>query len=535
MGATTKPLIGRIRAAVDALRGRPAAGTRGGRAAWIGPHSMSAAAAGSLRDFAAARQENFLNGFNGTSSSIDGDLYKNLRTLRRRSRGEAYNDPYIKRFLSLVRTHVVGPDGIRLQADFKEGDKRDDRDIDYVEKRWKEWCKAENCDAAGQMSFLEIQQLAMECVARDGEVLIRILRNFDNGWKFALQVLETDVLDEQHCGLLPNGNKVLLGIEQNAWGRPVAYHFRGNRAYTDPLSSFQRRATERIPADEIIHIYVHHRGQQSRGYPWTHATLRRLYHLNGYDEAEVFAARLGACKMFFIENPENGPLPVDEVVVDDSGEQVGPSNMDMEPGTGRELRAGQKVQNLDPTHPTTAYDPFIRAQLRGVASGLDVSYPVLGSDLEKVSYSSIRTAVLEERDIWRTLHSWLAERMHSRLYREWLDMGILTSQLKLPASKREKFLEVKWQGRGWSWVDPLKDVQASEKALDLALTTRKEILASQGRDWYETMQQLAEEEKEAKRLGLTIKASPKPPPAAGAKPDPEDGDEDEDEKKEGQE
>lgn len=517
MASTAKPLLRRVRDAVQLLRGKevaPAAPleerSRSRRPARFVPGTMSAMHAWSLREFAAARQEDYLNGFRSTSASIDGDLFSSLRTLRRRSRTEAHNDPYVKRFLSMVRTHVVGPDGIRLQADFVEGSEKDERDSDYVEARWKEWCKASNCDAAGQMSFLEAQQLIAETVARDGECLVRILRNFDNPWKFAIQVLETDVLDEQHFANLPNGNRIILGVEQNPWGRPVAYHFRGTRAYTDPISHFHRRQTERVPAEDLLHIYVHHRGQQSRGYPWTHATLRRLHHLNGYDEAEVYAARFGACKQGWIENDGNAPPAMDDTVVDESGEQAGPTVMEMEPGTIRELLPGQKFQSFDPQHPNSAYDSFIRAQVRGIASGLDVSYNVLASDLEKVSYSSIRTAVLEERDQWRTLQNWLSSRLHDQLYPAWLDMGMLTGQLRLPAHKREKFLRVKWQPRGWSWVDPLKDIQAAREALSLGLTTRKEILASQGRDLSDTLKQLAEEDAAAENLGISIGAVSKP-------------------------
>lgn len=49
-----------------------------------------------------------------------------------------------------------------------------------------------------KFSWIDVQNLAIEGLARDGEVLIRHIRNADNGFGYLLQLLEPDFLDEEY-------------------------------------------------------------------------------------------------------------------------------------------------------------------------------------------------------------------------------------------------------------------------------------------------------------------------------------------------
>ena len=84
--------------------------------------------------------------------------------------------------------------------------------------------KSAFCSVNQRQSWLDIQRVVLRSVARDGSVLIRKVRGFDNEFRFALQVLEADLLDIDYNAQLKNGNKVRMGIELDKWERPVAYH-----------------------------------------------------------------------------------------------------------------------------------------------------------------------------------------------------------------------------------------------------------------------------------------------------------------------
>lgn len=52
------------------------------------------------------------------------------------------------------------------------------------------------------------------------------------------------------------------------------------------------------------------------------------------------------------------------------------------PGTFDVLPEGYDMRAFDSKYPTEAFDPFTKAILRRIASGLDVAYNGLANDLE---------------------------------------------------------------------------------------------------------------------------------------------------------
>jgi len=252
-----------------------------------------------------------------------------------------------------------------------------------------------------------------------------------------------------------------------------------------------------VPADQMIHMFRVERPGQLRGVPWMHTAIRRLNQLGGYEEAELVAARTAASKMGFYTSPEGDPA-----LIATSGNADEGFFDEAEPGAFSVLPQGYDFKAFDPQHPVSAFADFVRATLRGAAAGLGVSYHGLSNDLENVNFSSIRSGVLEEREQWKVLQAWFAEQLCERVYQAWLVSALATGRLNLPASNIEKFRNVKWQPRGWAWVDPLKDAQANEHAVRLGVLTRAEIAASQGRDLDDILEQLAAEEARMRDLGL---------------------------------
>jgi capsid protein len=73
-----------------------------------------------------------------------------------------------------------------------------------------------------------------------------------------------------------------------------------------------------------------------------------------------------------------------------------------------------------------------------------------------------------------------------------------------------KFLDARWIPRGWAWVDPLKDTQAGVLAVQSGLASRSSLLAEQGEDFEDVLEQLAEEEDMADAAGVSIDPNIKP-------------------------
>jgi len=284
-------------------------------------------------------------------------------------------------------------------------------------------------------------------------------------------------------------NEIRLGVEVNPLGRPLAYHF----SVGSPL----QRKREPVVASEVRHLYVMDRINQTRGVTWLHSIMGPLKMLGGYEEAELVAARVAAAKMGWIQAKDSALADIGENL--DKKIQI-----EVSPGTTEQLPAGWEFQGWSPDHPVAAYAAFVKGVLRKIATGLGVSYNALADDLEGVNYSSMRSGLLLERELWRILQAWWILNFRQPVYEAWLSQALLTGALVLPSRDWRMWNAPQWTGRGWSWVDPLKDVKAAVEAIAAGLGCRTDFLAEQGMDFEHVLDNLARETKLAESKGVTI-------------------------------
>jgi lambda family phage portal protein len=433
--------------------------------------------------------------------SADQEIKGNMRLLRARARELSRNNPVAKSYLKILTSNVLGERGIGYKPQVRNNDDSLNAGLNSkIETSWKEWSKVGNCTADGKLSFRGVQHLVLKNVATDGEVFIRMVRGFPNKCRFALQLIDADQLDHLFSrNPSKTENEIRMGVEVDAWSRPVAYHI--NEKHPSDLGGSLLRT--RIPADQIIHLYDPERINQTRGITWFHPCMFELRMLGGYVEAELVAARTGAAKMGFLKYTD--PASFEEPNKDAH------YRIEAQPGVIETLPPGLDFQQWNPDHPANAFPMFVKAMLRFVASSLGVSYNALASDLEGVNYSSMRSGLLIERDQWKMLQTLLKEQFLQRVFEQWISMALLSGALVLDSRDPSRFLAGKWEPRGWMWVDPLKDVQSSILGIGAGLDSRDRIIAEQGGDVEEVFEQLAEEKKLAESYGLEFALDAKAP------------------------
>jgi lambda family phage portal protein len=172
---------------------------------------------------------------------------------------------------------------------------------------------------------------------------------------------------------------------------------------------------------------------------------------------------------------------------------------------------------------------FIKANLRGTASGLGVAYHSLANDLEGVNFSSIRSGTLEERDCWMVLQEWFAQSVLERIFPQFLDaaltfgLAVMPNGSSLSVAKREKFSAHQWQGRRWEWVDPKKDIDADLTALDGGIKSPQMIAAKLGVDYEDVLAEIKAAQDMRDAMGIVLPArgqqQPAQAPAAADVPD----------------
>lgn len=156
----------------------------------------------------------------------------------------------------------------------------------------------------------------------------------------------------------------------------------------------------------------------------------------------------------------------------------------------------------------------MRYMLREMAAGVGVSYESLSRDYSQSNYSSSRLALLDERSLWRVLQGWLIRDHLSPIYRSWLDAAVLSGVVDIPDyfRRRDHYQKVRFKPRGWSWVDPAKEVQAYAMAVEQGFMSRSDVIAQigNGKDREDVDKEIRSDIDRAKALGLSFGASTVP-------------------------
>lgn len=425
----------------------------------------------------------------------DEEIRRDLQKLRNRCRELERNNDYVRRYLNGLDSNVIGSSGVMLQMKVEDSPLVYDEQANRViEREWHKWCNRKHTTPNGRQSWLEICKLALRSCARDGDVLLQLVRGYNNDHGFAVQLIEADMLDIHHNNYrLANGGEIRMGVETNTVGRPVAYHIL--TSHPGETSDTSRKRV-RVDADDIIHLYNPERISQTRGVPWMVSAMTRLQMLAGYEESELVASRTAACKMGFLTKDANAE--------NYTGEEDEDYNliMEAEPGSIEELPTGMRFQEWNPQHPTSAYKDFVKATLRGISAGLNISYNTLANDLEGVNYSSIRAGLFDEREHYKSIQNWFIDSFIQPVFEAWLEASILNGVFPFGVNKFDKMNQPKWCARRWPWVDPLKDMQANILAMNNGLEAKRNIINYTGGDIEDVYSTIAADKKLAEDKGL---------------------------------
>jgi len=456
------------------------------------------------RSYAGAIVSRLTSDWMSNRTSADAEIRNSLSKLRDRSREMVRNNPYAKQAKRTTQVNVVGS-GIKLQSQVQQvrGRKPSEAINRLIEEKWHLWTRAQYCDVAGRHSFHMMEWLATGALPESGEALFRIIRRPFGGSRvpLALEMIESDVLDEEYQGpTLAKLNEWRMGVEINEWGRPVRYAFLTRHPGDYWFQNAPQKGDKHVflPAEDVIHLFIPERPQQHRGVPWFHSVMADAHQLQGYEEAAVIRARAGASVMGFVTSPE-GELEGDDVEADRRISEF-------EPGMWKYLEPGQNVSVPNISSPDQQYEMFVKNKVRRFASGFGCSYETLSRDFSETNYSSSRLSLLEDREHWKVIQSYLIENFHNRVFREWLDLAVLAGELPFDDydSRPERYDTPRWMARGWDWVDPLKEAKAYRQMEQAGYMTKAQIVAKLGGDFFDNLTEFSREQQAAEELSVEL-------------------------------
>ena len=415
--------------------------------------------------------------------------------VRARARDLERNSDLAQSVIHAYKRNVVGK-GYTVQA--RTGNDALD---DFIEKQWKRWCKAQNCDVTGSQSFNQMLRMAVTRKKVDGGILF--LKRYTNSGvtPFKLQTIEVDELADDRTTPKNEGNKVVGGIEYNGYNKAVGYWI---RQYD--IEGWRILEPVYVKAKDVIPYWSKTRPSQLREISDMAPTITRVRDTNEFITAVSVKERIAACLAVFIKKtlPSGGGSVGRSITTGPDG-RVDYEGKKLTPGMVSELNAGDEVQVVDPKSAGADATNFLKMQWGLIGAGQGLSYEATSRDMSQSTYSSARQAAIEDEGTFAEDIELLTDAM-SEIYESFVISGYLSGLFDLPGfwDKKAEYLTHHWVKIPKKWIDPAKESIANKTALQSGQKTFADICAEQGKDWKEAIKEMAEVLKYGREAGIEM-------------------------------
>lgn len=484
------------------------------------------AVAPKVKAFDAGKANRRLKGLTTSNAAINTQIRSYGKTVLARSRYLAANNSYAaaakEAFVSALVGAGIKPSSLVENAGLKKA----------IQEAWLEW--TDEADADGLTDFYGLQSMIAAEMFEAGECFVRIRpRRPEDGLSvpMQLQILPSEMLPLDDNRTLPNG-RIEMGVEFNAIGKRVAYHFLRQHPGSDQIFAGMSGQTVRVPTEEVLHLYRPIRAGQTRGIPHTLSGIVTAAIMDCYDDAELERKRTAALFGAFIKRQQpDGDHPLEDGIDDASAAGVS-NGVALEPGIVAELAEGEDIAFAEPADVGGSYEAFQYRNLLRMAAGFGVPYAAMTGDLRQTSYGSIRAGLVEfRRRVESMQHHVMVYQLCRPIWQRWMSEAVLALpdlpiDLSAYVAAPRQFQRAKWITPRWEWIDPLKDRQAEKLAVDNGFKSRSDVIEAEGYDPEEMDARIAADRAREQKLGLTF-----PMEAAAPEPieddEPEEGDDEE--------
>lgn len=452
-----------------------------------------------VRSYDAGRNDRLNSGWTpiwNQSAEMTDKAYRD--NIRARARDLERNSDIANGIISAWVRNVVGR-GLTMQA------KTDDEDLNtLIEKLWKYWCKARNCDVNGVQTFHEIIRTAVQRKYVDGGIMIAKTYTSAGVIPFQIQLIEVDELDTG--AIRPNfkGNTVVDGVEVNSFGKPVGYHIK--QYLPDGSPGTESRF---YSVDDIVFYFSKTRPSQVREMSQLAQTVPRIRDITSYMEAVSVKERVATCLSVFIKKA----IPSGGVV--GRGSRAGPlpgnagyNGVSMTPGMISELQPGEDIAIVNPANQGGSATDFVRLQQRLSGAGQGLSYETTSRDMSQVNYSSARQGLIEDERTYSIEQDNLIEHVLSEIYETFLISAVIAGEISINIhdfwNGKRGYLDHIWVPQGRKWIDPQKEANANRTAMQTGQRTFQQICMEQGLDWKEVINEIAQAQTYAMEKGVDL-------------------------------
>lgn len=436
------------------------------------------------------------------------------------------NNPYCRKIVRSLQSKVIGrgmiPESLATRVDgtaHTEFRARCKQLWDAIQDGF----DSRGLPGQGGQTFVGLQKLALKATMLSGDVLTRLVPlptpeqiRRDLPIPFALQMIDVARLaDSDHPadGKTQNGNVVYRGIEINptTWER-VAYWINDYPlGWTTPTYG----NAQRIPAEQIQHLFIEEDIDQFVGTPWFAAAILQTRDTGDLQYNVLKASAMAACIVLGYRRPTGtkrmGLAPSVSESADGSDliDQDGNEVTKIQPGMFVNLGKDGELQGFSPNQPNTNAEAFIQHMLRGIAASMPgVKGSTVTGDYRNSSFSSERSA---DNDSWpeiEDLQDWFATSFCQPIWTAIVKAAVLSGYFDGIVSAEEfggepgRFLKTKWQGPICKSVNPADDASAAGARMKFGLSSLQMECAKLNVNWRDVLNHIDELYETARGLGL---------------------------------
>ncbi len=434
----------------------------------------------------------------GGKREMDADsaILPDLQTLREESQHLSRNNPLASGALKTNITKVVG-NGLQVKSQINRealgmSDEAANAWERAAEREFSFATETREFDTERELPFSLLQGLAFLRVLEDGDVLVNLPRFTRPGSPYAIKAQFIEAARLCNRDFEPDKERCIAGVEKDAAGAAKAYHVvnrhPGNLRYAflrgrKSEYSWQTLKAFTAAGDPLaIHLKDKTRPGQTRGVPYLAPVIELIKQLGRYTDAEVMAAVVSGMLTVFIYNetgnPDFSPAPTQFNPDGDKSLQQDDTGIELGYGSVVGLSGNNKIEQVNPTRPNTAFDPFFIAITRQIGMALELPFEVLIKHFTS-SYSAAKAAFEDAWDYFFRRRHWLASQFCQPIYEAVITEAIYLGRLPAPGFFtdpliRHAWLSSLWIGSEQNQIDEVKAVTAAEKRVALRITTREE-------------------------------------------------------------
>ena len=443
-------------------------------------------------------------------------------------REQAATGGFVDGFIKQAQRAVVGWKGISLQSLHENAAVRKS-----VEKEWKEWSKAENCDIAGLDSLVDMQNLVLSYLITDGEFIC--IMSTENE-KLKLRIvdpllldvkLHTDAKRDPQTGEITQG-RIRMGIEADGNGKPLRYYFVDLGVPDGDQYGYEAHGPHTVvDASFVIHVTINQIGATTRGMPWMASTVSLWTTLKRFQEAVLTRQEINANRIGFIKREQSPLTPNDDIQEEEyldeeeDGDTEEPNpGMDIKtvkPGSFIEINPGDEVIDFNSSVPDANYPAFMRSIHLEVAAAMGISYAALTNDIAQANFSSSRVGEIKTRETWLYFRGLIIYRFLERVFDKWVLLAARNFKGVQGGVRIIDGMEHVFQGQGFTHIQPKEQAQATQIEIQTKQRSISSVIRERGEEPKDVFDEIEKEQKLLADKGITVEfpimtpSNPEPP------------------------